>query len=116
MTIKHIKFRNEDKNISPSSLLDEEVGKFLKMELEKEYNISLPSNADWGYTFRIRIRRTNYHIIIEFGETPKYLRIRIIPALSVFQKLFKNNWAEQDELADKILEKINEKYPNLTHY
>ena len=57
MTIKHLKFRNESRNISPNSLLDEEVGKFIEMELEKECNVSLPSNTDWGYTFKIKIKQ-----------------------------------------------------------
>ena len=117
MTIKHLKFRNESRNISPNSLLDEEVGKFIEMELEKECNVSLPSNTDWGYTFKIKIKQISFDIIIEFRETPKYLQIRIIPDLNIFQKWLKKNYEiEQNKLAEKILELVITKFPDLTHY
>ena len=116
MTIKHLKFRNEDRNISPDSLLDELVGKFLEMELEKEYTVSLKSNANWGYCFRIKINQINYYIITEFQQTPKYLQIRIIPSLNFFQKWFKKNYeTEQNKLAEEILKLVKESYPNLSH-
>ena len=116
MTSKYLTFRNDEKNISPNSLLDEVIGKFVEMELEKEYTISLKSNANWGYSFRIKTNQINYYIITEFKQTPKYLQIRVIPVLSFFQKWLKKNYEiEQNKLAEKILKLITENYPNLSH-
>jgi len=115
MEIKYIKFKNEDKNISPTSLLDKLVGDFLKFHFEKDLIVSFPANDNWGSKFRIKEKKASYDIIVCFMDTPKYLMIQIIPTQNFFQKLLTSHKLEQNILTQKISHLVKKEFPYLTY-
>ncbi|MDD5152303.1 MAG: hypothetical protein PHC28_17810 [Flavobacterium sp.] len=76
------------------------LGEKLESILEKDYKTFLPTNADWGYAFRLELQKTTFDIVVY--ENPKIEnKIEISPVFTIFQKIIKLEYAV--ELQDLII-------------
>ncbi|WP_269227606.1 hypothetical protein [Flavobacterium eburneipallidum] len=68
------------------------LGEKLESILEKDYETFLPTKADWGYVFRLKMRKITFEIIVY--ENPKTEnKIEISPFFTTYQKIIKPKYA-----------------------
>ena len=70
------------------SNLEETFGQDLETKLEKlGFKVTLPTDTDWGYVFRVKFRRHEFDVIITIDETSKgAVAIKIESTLSKLEK------------------------------
>lgn len=109
ISINYFTFQLESQSTKANGYLKEieELGKQLESELEKlDYDITLPSFTDWGYTFDAEKKGKNHSVIIEVEDLEKSkFKLTIEPNKKMFQFNF-NSEKSIYELLQKI-KKLN---------
>ena len=89
---------------------EKKVGEYLETELEKSgFKVTLPTNADWGYVFRIKFGNNLFDIIIRpLSETEMSVSINLVRRL--FGTLFSKKRAKEKKTLEGIVEDLCKKY------
>ena len=62
-------------------------GHKLELALENTHKVFLPLDADWGYAFKIEVKKIIFDIVIYEDENENQNRIEISPDFTIIQKL-----------------------------
>jgi hypothetical protein len=68
------------------------LGEKLESILEKGYETSLPTNADWGYAFRLKMQKNTFDIVV-YENSKTENKIEISPVFTIYQKIIKPKYA-----------------------
>jgi len=63
------------------------LGKKLELGLEKNYKVSFPLDADWGYTFRIETQQCLFDVLVHEEENQNLIELIFKP--TIIQRIFK---------------------------
>lgn len=66
-----------------------DFGEKIRFNLEQSYEVLLPTDADWGYAFKIKNKKIIFDILIYEVKDQKRNRIEISPDLNIIQKILK---------------------------
>lgn len=66
-----------------------DFGKKINLDLEKSHEVFLPTDADWGYVFKIKMQKITFDILVYEVKEENKNKIEILPNLNIIQKIFK---------------------------
>jgi hypothetical protein len=78
------------KSTANSILLAHEIGLLIERLAEEQgLLVDLPVEADWGYAFRVRIRKRKLDVLIEEDRSDEYCKVKVRSTLDKLDKLLR---------------------------
>lgn len=91
--------------------LEKKVGEYLEAALEKAgFEITLPTDADWGYVFRIKYDRQLFDIVIKLLSGTE-ISVSIETIKELFGARFSKNIDIEKKMLEAILQDLCKRFP-----